>query len=389
MHGPPLPDRRLLVTDRGEQRVREANRGVVELDHSFVGAGLECRDDALAISVRGRDQIDRRPGERCDSQQDVEGLAGQPREAAAEQLLQGLGHRQGSAGRQGACPCVRARAPARARRRDCPPSPPARGRARGGSARARVAPRAGGAPRPRLSGPSEIRSSRPSGNARSSSKGSPSSGAFRTVASRPTGSSLSRRSAICSTAAEAGSSHCASSSATSTDPWSARTRRMSSTASPIACGSGATSPGSASISAISSARRRGGASEGPASTSTLPSRSESPAKESEASASTPWQINTRSKRSRASSRPAFQRIVLPIPASPESTSAPWTVADARDERADRAQLLVAPDDLRGHAHLSPRPPRPATAQGVLQGRRDARRACDRRVRGEPRPCSPP
>ena len=42
MHRPPLPDRRLLVTDRGEQRVREANGGVIELDHSFVGTGLEC-----------------------------------------------------------------------------------------------------------------------------------------------------------------------------------------------------------------------------------------------------------------------------------------------------------------------------------------------------------
>ena len=76
----------------------EANGGVVELDHSFVGAGLECRDDPLAISVRGRDQIDRRSSERCYLKQDIEGLAGQPGEAAAEQVLQGLGHRQGSAG---------------------------------------------------------------------------------------------------------------------------------------------------------------------------------------------------------------------------------------------------------------------------------------------------
>ena len=69
------------------------------------------------------------------------------------------------------------------------------------------------------------------------------------------------------------------------------------------------------------ARRRGDASRCPASSSTLPSRSESPAKESEASASAQPHERTRSKRARAASTPASQRIVLPIPASPESTSA--------------------------------------------------------------------
>ncbi len=50
--------------------------------------------------MRVGDQVDRRPGERGGLEQDVDGLRRQAGEAAAEQLVQGLGHRQGATGRE-------------------------------------------------------------------------------------------------------------------------------------------------------------------------------------------------------------------------------------------------------------------------------------------------
>ena len=126
----------------------EANGGVIELDDSFVGTGLERLDDALAISVRRRDQIDRRSREGGYLEQDIEGLAGQPGEAAAEQVLQGLGNRQRSAGDGPRVGAYELAPQLQREERDCPPSPPARGRVRGASGRGRVAPQAADAPRP-------------------------------------------------------------------------------------------------------------------------------------------------------------------------------------------------------------------------------------------------
>ena len=85
-----------------------------------------------------------------------------------------------------------------------------------------------------------------------------------------------------------------------------------------------------------------------ASSSTGESSSESPAKESVASASTPRRDRTRPNRSRASSTPASHRIVLPIPGSPERTSAAGPCSTSARNAWIVAKLLVAPDDLGRH-----------------------------------------
>ena len=145
---------------------------------------------------------------------------------------------------------------------------------------------------PTLSGPSEICSIREAGKVRSSSTGLPMSGPSLTVASSRTCSSRRRRSAIWTTPADAGSSHWRSSSATRTGPRSARAHKRSSTARPIACASGVASPGSTRRRATSSARRRGGSNESATSSKTGASSSDSPAKDRDASASTPRHVST-------------------------------------------------------------------------------------------------
>ncbi len=76
VHRAALPERRALVADRGEQRVREAHVRVVELDHALPNGLLERVEDGLPVAVGGGDEVDRRPRERCDLQQDVERLTG-------------------------------------------------------------------------------------------------------------------------------------------------------------------------------------------------------------------------------------------------------------------------------------------------------------------------
>ena len=56
--------------------MREPKARVVELDDSFAHGRLERFEDALPISVRLRDQVDRRPGQRRDLEQDVDGFRG-------------------------------------------------------------------------------------------------------------------------------------------------------------------------------------------------------------------------------------------------------------------------------------------------------------------------
>ena len=97
---PALPEGRLLVADRGEQRVREAEPRVVELDDAFPHGRLERLEDTLPVSVRRRDELDRRPRERCDLEEDVDRLRWQPGEPAAEQLPQAFGNPQGPTGRR-------------------------------------------------------------------------------------------------------------------------------------------------------------------------------------------------------------------------------------------------------------------------------------------------
>ena len=59
--------------------------------------------------------------------------------------------------------------------------------------------------------------------------------------------------------------------------------------------------------------------------------------------------------------------------------------DLAQEPLDRAKLLVASDDLRGHAR-SVRGGRVERRRAVWRARPGARRACGRRARGAPRPC---
>ena len=72
----------------------EADARAVELDHALAHGRVERLEHALAVAVRRGDELDRRPGERSDQEQDVERLAGKPGEAAAEQLAQALGNAQ-------------------------------------------------------------------------------------------------------------------------------------------------------------------------------------------------------------------------------------------------------------------------------------------------------
>ena len=88
VHGPPLPDRRALVADRREQGMCEAHGRVVELDDGLLRRRLQCLEHAIALSVRRCQQLDSRPGERGDEEQDVERLPGKTGEAAAEQLVE-------------------------------------------------------------------------------------------------------------------------------------------------------------------------------------------------------------------------------------------------------------------------------------------------------------
>ena len=113
-----------------------------------------------------------------------------------------------------------------------------------------------------------------------------------------------RRSANWSTPAEDRSSHWRSSTATTTGLAAASARRLSRTPSPMARGSEASRPGSVKRSATWSARRRGAVSDPSTSSTTSPSRSESPAKESAASTSTARSESTLACRFRACTTPS-------------------------------------------------------------------------------------
>ena len=348
MHRAALPQRRLLVADRRQQGMREAQAGIVELDDPLPHSRFERSEHSLSISVSWRRPAPPSAARAPRPEAGRRRLGRQLGEAAAEQLAQALRYSQRLTGRG---PRVRANQLASELEREervtgcCLLHATELGRV---TAPGRAAASSRLCVALRLSGPTESCCRRPSAKARSSSKGLAASGVFRRVARSPTRSALSRRSAIWITPAEAGSSHCRSSRATTTGPRSLRAHRTSSTPSPIACGSGGTSPGSASRSATSSARLLGGTSACAASSNTGAISSERPAKESDASASTPRQTRARPNRFLASSTPASQRIVLPIPASPGEHQRRRALLDLGQEPLDRAELLVAPDDLRGH-----------------------------------------
>ena len=329
--------------------MREAQARVVELDDAFPHRRLERLEDALPVSVRRRDQLDRRPGERRDLEEDVDRLRRQPGEAAAEQLVQALRHSQRPAGRRSR---VRPDELAAELERE-----------------ERVARRClldAGELRPRQLEPEPLLEqmveraqaeraereplSRSSGKARSSSNGA---ATLRRLPQR-----RQQTDALVAQTAESDLEHAGRGRVEPLDVverdedrallrqrrGARRAARARSRADPERA-----SPGSTRSSATSSARRRSGASDGATSSNTGASRSESPAKESDASASTPRQIRTRSKRRSASSTPVSHRIVLPIPASPGEHERRRALLDRGEKRLDRAELLVAPDHLRSHA----------------------------------------
>ena len=51
VHCAALPDRRLLVADRREQRMGKAHPRVVELDHAFLDCRLERLEHAIPVAI--------------------------------------------------------------------------------------------------------------------------------------------------------------------------------------------------------------------------------------------------------------------------------------------------------------------------------------------------
>ena len=62
--GAALPDRRLLVANRGKQRMRETDAQIIELDDALPKCALKRGQHALPVAVGRRDEFHRRPGER-------------------------------------------------------------------------------------------------------------------------------------------------------------------------------------------------------------------------------------------------------------------------------------------------------------------------------------
>ena len=71
VNGTALPERRLFVADRAEQRVCEAQARVVEDEDVLPHSRIERFEDHLPVPVRLGDELDRRSGERRDLEEDV------------------------------------------------------------------------------------------------------------------------------------------------------------------------------------------------------------------------------------------------------------------------------------------------------------------------------
>ncbi len=72
----------------------ESHGRLVELHDGVVRRRLQRFENTVPLAVRRRNEIDRRSCERRDQQQDVERLPGEACQPAAEQLAQALGHAQ-------------------------------------------------------------------------------------------------------------------------------------------------------------------------------------------------------------------------------------------------------------------------------------------------------
>ena len=294
------------------------------------------------------------------------GLRREPGEAAAEQLLQALGHGQGLARRRSRVRPDELAAELEREERDCPPSPPARGRARAASGRARAAPRADGAAAPRLSGPSaDPRRAARRERAIELERGYDVSACLRRVARQS--DALVTQGAGARSAARRRRTDRATGrrrAATTTGPRSARSRSTSSRASPIACGSGAALTGLGEQERDLERRRRRGASEGAASSRTGGEQLREPG-ERERSLGLDAAVYEHTAETLAglldTSLPE-DRLADPRLAREHERSR--AVRHALEERLDRTELLVPSDDLRGHARLSPWRPHRASWRAV-------------------------
>ena len=86
----PAEGRRLLVTDRGQQLLREADATGLDRDHAFALRLLQPLEDLRPIAVNRGDDVDRRTSRGSDRQEDVTRLRGQTGKAVAEELLQAV-----------------------------------------------------------------------------------------------------------------------------------------------------------------------------------------------------------------------------------------------------------------------------------------------------------
>ena len=157
-------------------------------------------------------------------------------------------------------------------------------------------------------------------SARPSPSGGSASGADRWARRTLSGASLSRRNANASARADAPSSHWTSSIARSVGPHRATSLSTDRNAAPTARSSGGVPSASSRSNATRSAVNCGVGSAGPTSSRTSATMSASPVKARPASASTGRVTSTRNPCLRAASSAAAHTVVLPMPASPWSTS---------------------------------------------------------------------
>jgi len=90
----PLPDRRARIADRRQQRMRETNPGIGQLNNLLDGRHRNRLTHPFEVPVRRRHQLDRRPRQRRDLEKHIGGLGRQLRQTPAEQVDQTLRHPQ-------------------------------------------------------------------------------------------------------------------------------------------------------------------------------------------------------------------------------------------------------------------------------------------------------
>ena len=345
VHGAALPERRLLVADRGEQRMREPNlRASSSTTPSRAAASSASRTRSRSpCAAATSSTVGRASAATWSRTSSVSAGSRARRSPSSSRRLSGTRSAWPGAGR------VSVRTSSRPSSSAKNGLPAVASCTRASSGRVSSSPSRSSSSRcsaPRLSGPSESCSIRSLGKRalelerarqlRAPSAASP--------AGRP-----ARRAGVAarsgSTPAEAGSSHCRSSSATSTGPLLGQgaqhvedgepdrvwIRRLPRPARPA--GARPRAPAGAAAAATAATSSKTGA-----------SRSESPANESEASASTPRQTRTRANRAARLLDARLPEDRLADPGLAGEDERAGALLDLGEERLDRAELLVAPDD---------------------------------------------